>query len=734
MNDADNSQLTMRRRWPLVFVLVVGLGASIFAAQQQRSENHETTRKAFSGTVRQFVQLRKEAFRQQLIVLNSVNALLSSRLVDASASSAARELLDYLSLRDIDREFSGVYGIGLIERVAPANEANFTAQMQLIHGQSFAIRSLQQNPTYTGDKWVVSASYPDRNKAAVGIDITSEKTRLTPIGEMLQGYSHNNSGINATKAIDLVQIDGDRVSGFLIYRAIGNVGADMQRIAYLVVNFEHIGRSLLQPYLDRGINNPFELFIFDDATDSCLFSFTQSEGMASSCPDDFQRNQSPYEISDLHTMQNFYSIMRPTNEFVNSLGLTSPWSVLLYGLTATLAILAGTLVLYRQRTLLAQMVEDRTKELTLKTRESLMAERAKDEFLTKMSHELRTPLNGIFGAIQMFQLRKIDPEWTQALNVADRSARHLLAIVDEMTELDLIRQRRIHLNLSSFNIRSSLEMVRALLTDKARLKNIVLSVQVDEAVPEKVIGDQRRLQQILINLLENGISFSSQGQVNCEVSVLNLESSRVTLQFNITDTGQGMSKEQQRQVHALADERRFDLQNTSLLPGLGLRIVNELLHLMGGKLALTSTLGIGTQVKFALGFALDTSSADTPMKYLPPLPEQQKVFVLSKDNAIVIDDGVLGGSVSYFQDLAELQQAIALPTPLRAVVIDIDSDIDALLALAGSASSYQLIACVSDDNKMMRIKAYAQGVTDILLKPLESDALLSMLQSSYNDD
>lgn len=733
MNDADDSELTMRRRWPLVLVLVVGLGASIFAAQQQHLANQETTRKAFAGTVRQFVQLRKQAFRQQFIVLNSVNALLSSRLVDASASSAARELLDYLSLRDIDREFSGVYGIGLIERVAAENEADFTAQMRLIHGSSFAIRSLQQNPAYTGDKWVVTASYPERNKAAVGLDITSEKTRLGPVSEILQGYTPNDSGINATKAIDLVQIDGDLVSGFLIYRAIGNAGPELQRIAYVVINFEHIGHSLLKPYLDRGINHPFELFIFDDATDSCLFSFTVAEGFASHCPEDFQRNQSRYEISDLHTMRNFYSVMRPTAEFTDSLGLTSPRAVLLYGLAATFAILAGTLVLYKQRTLLAQMVEERTQELTLKTRESLMAERAKDEFLTKMSHELRTPLNGIFGAIQMFQMRKIDPEWTQALNVADKSARHLLALVDEMTELDMIRQRRVHLTLTSFNIRSSLEMVRALLADKAKLKNLILSVQVDESVPDIVIGDQRRVQQVLINLLENAIHFTSQGQVHCEVSVLNLEASRVTLQFNITDTGHGMSKEQQRQVHALADERRFDLQNTSLLPGLGLRIVNELLHLMGGKLALTSTLGICTQVKFALGFALDTSSADTAITYLAPLSSKQKILVLSRDNAIDLDEGVLGGSISYFQNVDEIQQTIAQAAHLSAVLVDIDSDIDALLALAGSENSYRTIACVSDDNKAMRIKAYAQGVTDILLKPVDSHALLSMLHPNDNE-
>jgi signal transduction histidine kinase len=732
MSEENNAHSNASRRWPLVLVVVIGVMTTMFGVQQQYQINQKALAKAFKVEVNRFVQTRRSFFKQHINALNSVSALLLARQSEVAPVDTAREVLEYLKIRDLDNEFTGLYGLGLIQRISKSNEAQFIKEMRASYGDDFSIRSLEQNPHYRGDKWVVSASYPSRNQAAVGIDTTTEKNRWEPIQAMLQGYSVKNTGILPTKAIDLVQIDGDTVSGFLLYKAIGATNNEMQNVAYAVVNFEHFAKEMLRSYEQSGQPFPLDVFIFEDASGHCLISYTEKSGLSNACQDFENNGQRLFQHSDLHELRNFYSVMRPSPSFIDSLPLLSPLSVLLFGFIITSLVTAATFVLYRQREILAKLVAQRTHDLNISQQEAILAEQAKDEFLTKMSHQLRTPLNGIFGVIQMFRLRKMDPEWNQAVNIADKCARHVLALVDDMSQLELIRQRRLHLILNVFNIRASTQLAKDLFEEKARIHRTVLTINIDEAVPTFLIGDERRYQQILINLIENSIRWTLDGQITLNISVLSQSEGGVSLHFSLIDTGQGMNKDQLQLVNALVEQRQCNPHHVSLLPGFGLRIVNELLYLMNANMSISSSEGIGTEVTFSITFALPKDVRLAPVDALPKLATEQRLLLLTRQRDVVYALANIGGQCLPCDTLQQLKQALLECNQVVAVMVDLDTHIDDITALTEGEipalmGSAKLLACVDEANKSARIKAYAAGVTSILLKPLSANSLLEKL-------
>lgn len=732
MNTVNNAHTSARRRWPLVLVVIVGILTTLIGVQQQHEINQKTVAKAFDVEVDRFVQARKSYFKQHINALNSVSALLLSRSSDIALVDSAQEVLKYLEILDVDSEFEGLYGLGLIQRVSKDIEKKYLQDMQAFYGTTFSIRSLGQHLNYRGDKWVVSASFPARNQAAVGVDVSSEKNRWEPIQAMLQGYSVQNTGILPTKAIDLVQIDGDTISGFLLYKAIEPTDNLLKNIAYAVVNFDHFAKEILQSYEQSGQRFPMDVFIFEDASGKCLVSYTEKQGLSHDCHEYEVTAQNQYERSDLHQMRNFYSIMRPSSSFIESLHLLSPFSVMLFGLMITTLVTAATFVLYRQREILAKLVDQRTHDLNQSKQEAILAEQAKDEFLTKLSHQLRTPLNGIFGVIQMFRLRKIDPEWTQAVNIADKCARHVLALIEDVSQLDMIRQRRFRLTLDVFDIRASTQLAKDLFEEKARIHRNVFTVNIDEKVPTYLIGDERRYQQILINLIENSIRWTQQGQITLQINVLNSCEDSVCLEFNLVDTGQGMDKDKLKLVNALTEQLHFNPQHVSLLPGFGLRIVNELLYLMNAKMSVSSTVGIGTEVTFRITFSLPKDVTLTPQTVPQRLAIEKRVLFLTDapDGVSTLAD--LGGQCVVCDSIDRLRDALIGFEEVVAVVVDLDSHANELALLTTGElqtlmASSKLLAFVHDTNKAARIKAYALGMTDIMLKPLSSLDILERL-------
>jgi signal transduction histidine kinase/DNA-binding response OmpR family regulator len=234
-----------------------------------------------------------------------------------------------------------------------------------------------------------------------------------------------------------------------------------------------------------------------------------------------------------------------------------------------------------------------------------IANHAKSEFLTNMSHELRTPLNSILG---FTQLLINDPELNfdhqESLSIICRSAEHLLALINDVLEMAKIEAGKITLNVSNFDLHYLIGAIEEMLQLKASLKGLQLIFEVGADVPRYIATDEKKLHQVLINLLGNAIKFTEQGQVTLKVSLSQQESvigklsdSQIMIQFDVSDTGLGIASEEFKDLFEPFVQTETG-RNSQEGTGLGLSISQKFVMLMGGQIELESILGQGSTFSF----------------------------------------------------------------------------------------------------------------------------------------
>lgn len=244
-----------------------------------------------------------------------------------------------------------------------------------------------------------------------------------------------------------------------------------------------------------------------------------------------------------------------------------------------------------------------TEEKLKKEKERAEAsEKTKQLFLAKMSHEIRTPMNAILGFAKLLEESLETKEQQEFIHIIIKSGDDLLVILNDILDFSRMEAGKIVFENTPFNLRDIVHTTILMMEPKSKQKGIDLKHHIDNKIPEMVVGDSVRLNQILLNLVSNAIKFTEKGEINITVTCITDTQDNILLDFGVKDTGIGIPLEKQEKIFESFEQATNDTARKFGGSGLGLSIVKQLVKLQNGEIFVNSRPGFGSDFHFKLSF------------------------------------------------------------------------------------------------------------------------------------
>lgn len=358
----------------------------------------------------------------------------------------------------------------------------------------------------------------------------------------------------------------------------------------------------------------------------------------------------------------------------------------------------------------------------------------KTQFLANMSHEIRSPLNGVIGMLNMIKTKPLSPEQMEYAEIAEHSADHLMGIVNMILDHSKMEAGKMTIEEYPINLEKELSKLIRLFEYRIRDKNIVLHFNFDTNITSSILGDNLRLQQIIINLIDNAVKFTSDGDVKLEVSLSYVKDNLQFLNFKIMDSGIGIDVTKTEQL-LLAFEQA-DLTTTRKYggTGLGLTISNQLVQLMGGsKLNIIALENGGSSFSFEIPFKIN------PNEQLEE--SNQNAYNVNQEmlvnKVLIVEDNKINQKVLFKllekidikSDIANNgKEAVALYSENDYDIIFMDLHMPEMDGFEATAAIHKMQKYI--DNKIPiiavtasafdedKVKAIANGMDDFITKPI----------------
>ena len=374
--------------------------------------------------------------------------------------------------------------------------------------------------------------------------------------------------------------------------------------------------------------------------------------------------------------------------------------------------------------------------------------KVKDQFISNMSHEIRTPLNAVIGFTDLLAQTTLNLEQAEYIEIVKTASQNLLALINNILDLSKIESSNISLENLPIDIKQIVKSAAKIVEPKAKTKGVEIICDISPNIPEKLLGDQLRLSQILFNLLDNAVKFTDEGYVEIACKMVNgSDSKKQYISFTVKDTGIGVAEEKQHDIYERFTQANSDTQRLYGGTGLGLNITKGIVDMFGGKLTLESVPGKGSSFHFILPFnkfenADSFGESVIDVFYNLPAVNANPIHVLlAEDNMInamlakkVLQNGgftvdhVVNGALA----LQKLQEQ-----PYDVVLMDIQMPVmNGILAtknirqLPGVLANIPIVAMTAHSLYGEMQNCYKAGMTGYVSKPFKPENLFSAIRDA----